>query len=72
MKIEYSRLLEKLLNNPQLIAFYAKHNCKKCYGRGYQKFNHPITGDRVVFCSCVEKNVRKETDELEKVISKAK
>jgi len=72
MSKEYANRLRDLRNDPQLIVFYAKENCKHCYGKGYQTFNHPVTGDKVVFCRCVEKNVRKETDELERVIAEAK
>jgi len=68
---QYANRLRDLRNDPQLIVFYAKENCKKCYGRGYQRYSHPTLGDKLVFCKCVEKNVRKETDELEEAIAAA-
>ena len=66
---QYANRLRDIINDPQLIIFYAKANCKKCFGRGFQSYSHPTQGEYKRLCGCVEKNVRKETDELEKAIA---
>ena len=67
MSTHYANRLRDLRNDPQLIIFYAKENCKHCYGRGYVTYSHPVYGESKQFCRCVEKNVGKETDELSKI-----
>ena len=40
-------------------AYYAKHNCKNCYGRGYHEYTLP---NRVAYCKCVIKIVKRIND----------
>lgn len=61
--------MRDIIENPHLISFYAKSNCRQCHGRGIITRNLPDgTGDwheRKDMCECVRKAVRKETKELE-------
>lgn len=34
--------------------FYAKHNCKRCLGRGYQEYTMPA---RIQSCPCALRNL---------------
>jgi hypothetical protein len=58
-----------ILENPHLIQFYAKSNCRDCYGRGTRTVSTPNEigqwQDRKVLCECVKKAVRKEAKELD-------
>ncbi len=63
--------MDDIYDNPQLLKFYAKHNCKHCYGRGTLTHNIVAeTGqwfDKKTLCDCVKKAVQKETKELEQI-----
>ena len=61
MITQYQKLQE-LVNNPNLIQFYAKRGCKKCDGRGYVTFC-PLGGaPQRHLCQCVHKAVAKEVE----------
>lgn len=55
--------IKDLEENPTLMSFYVKRNCKKCNGKGYININiSTINGweDTTVVCDCVFKNLKKE------------
>lgn len=51
-----------------LILNYAKSNCSKCLGKGYQEF-YPLHSKQLYkkFCQCVLDNVKKEVKEIVKI-----
>ena len=46
--------------NTDIAKAYAKHGCKDCYGRGLLKYSSPQGEEYSAYCSCVEKNIRKQ------------
>ena len=61
--------LNDIYDNPHLLPFYAKGNCKDCHGRGTRK--HSVSNgagqwvEQTSLCPCVRKAVKREARELE-------
>jgi len=60
--------LADIRDNPHLLQFYAKANCRDCIGRGMRTVS--LKGefgwqDHTILCECVKKAVKKEAKELE-------
>ena len=46
--------------NPELASEFAKHNCKKCFGRGIQEYRDIGFDDqpRIEYCNCVRNRMK--------------
>ena len=44
----------------QIAQAYAKNNCKHCYGRGMLNYISPEGEKYSNYCSCVQKNLKKQ------------
>ena len=64
-------MLETVRENEDMAGFYAKNNCKQCYGRGVLRRQVPDRVDSILgsfqtlrkvktLCHCVIKNIDKE------------
>jgi len=44
-----------------IAQMYSKKSCKKCHGKGYQKFISPPPENKenYSYCSCAAKNIKK-------------
>ena len=46
--------------DPDIAYEFAKHNCKKCYGRGLLRFEDiDDTKERYEYCTCVKNRMRR-------------
>jgi hypothetical protein len=54
-------LLKAIVDNEQLLRYYAKKNCRHCVGKGYYSTMYPGEPSRTrTLCKCVIKKAKKE------------
>ena len=46
--------------HPDIAKAYSKNGCKTCYGKGLLNYISPDGENYSNYCSCVEKNLRKQ------------
>jgi len=61
----FSDYIKEIKENPYLLIFYVKPSCNKCWGKGYLSYNSPDASSWKIFCSCVEKSIKKEIKNYE-------